>query len=477
MRARVLKREAGVVNRALCGARGHRGAAGSLLALLPRAHRRTATHRLSNPRHIDHNRRNEDERGRRQGMFHRTGIAVGEMQGEGRHAKLSRTLSGTNLVRAGDYNLRTVLQAIRLLPGTTRADLALRTGLTPPTIANITTRLVELGLVKVNGRRQGSRGQPALQLQVKADGAFSIGLNIDRDHLTLVTLDLAGAVRSRITAEIAFASPADVRQFVADRLDGLIEAGGVDRSRVFGVGVAIPDDLGRIALPGRPQDYGIWAETDVTVLLRETLPWTMHCDNDAAAAALGEAEYGSGFRNPTFFYLLINAGLGGGVVVDRRFHRGATARSGEIGLMPDRSASGRGAVVQDVVSLSALLARLESGGCAVTAVGEIACLQGKALDIVEQWLRDAVAALAWPVAAIGCLIDPDAVLIGGRLPLPLVSRLAGDLSAALGAMDLPSRAKVAPAIMAEDAPAVGAAILPFLEHLLPSDATLMQVGH
>ena len=35
---------------------------------------------------------------------------------------------------------------------------------------------------------------------------------------------------------------------------------------------------------------------------------------------------------------------------------------------------------------------------------------------------------------------------------------------------------VLPATMAQDAPAVGAAILPFLDHLLPSDATLMQAG-
>ncbi len=118
---------------------------------------------------------------------------------------LSGSLSGTNLARAGDYNQRTVLQAIRLAPGTTRVDIAQQTGLTPPTIANITGRLVDLGLVRVTGRRQGGRGQPALQLEVERNGAFALGLNIDRDHLTLATLDLAGEVRSRITRDIAFA--------------------------------------------------------------------------------------------------------------------------------------------------------------------------------------------------------------------------------------------------------------------------------
>ena len=56
---------------------------------------------------------------------------------------MSRSLSGTNLERAGDYNLRTVLQAIRLDQDATRVAIAQQTGLTAPTIANITARLIE----------------------------------------------------------------------------------------------------------------------------------------------------------------------------------------------------------------------------------------------------------------------------------------------------------------------------------------------
>src|SRR3546814_12119506 len=57
---------------------------------------------------------------------------------EARDARLTLSLSGTNLERAGDYNQRIVLQAIRLTEETTRSDLARVTGPTPPTIVNIT---------------------------------------------------------------------------------------------------------------------------------------------------------------------------------------------------------------------------------------------------------------------------------------------------------------------------------------------------
>ncbi|MBJ6120189.1 ROK family transcriptional regulator [Sphingomonas mollis] len=398
------------------------------------------------------------------------------LSADSREARLSRSLSGTNLERAGDYNLRTVLQAIRLERTTTRVEIARMTGLTAPTIANITGRLVDMGLVRISGRKQGGRGQPALQLEVEPDGAFGIGLNIDRDHLTLVTLDLAGAVRSRVTREIAFALPQDVVAFVQDELDAAIAEGGIDRARVLGVGVAIPDELGAIALPHQPAGYEAWNDTNLSTLLGDTLAWPIHCDNDAASAALGEAEYGSAFDNPSFFYLLISAGLGGGVVIDRSYHRGATARSGEIGLMPDATTGMKGATIQDTVSVSALLARLEDADCVVPAVADLAAATGTAGDVVDRWLVDAVRSLMPPMVAINCLLNPDAVLIGGRLPVPLIERLSAALSDALRVLKLPARAQIMPAVMAQDAPAIGAAILPFLDHLLPSDSILIQAG-
>lgn len=404
----------------------------------------------------------------------KSGRKADTSNGDGRDARLSRSLSGTNLERAGDYNLRTVLQAVRLSRDTTRVAIAQQTGLTAPTIANITGRLIEMGLVRNAGRIQGGRGQPALRLQINPEGAFGIGLNIDRDHLTLVTLDLAGQVRSRTTRDIAFAMPDDVAAFVSEAIDGLIAEGRVDRDRVLGIGVAIPDDLGRITLPHQPAGYDRWNEVDLSALL-DMLPWQVRRDNDAAAAALGEAEYGTAFDNPSFFYLLISAGLGGGPVIDRSYHRGANARSGEIGLMPDTTGRA-GATVQDTVSLSALLARLEQAGFVAPGVDDLVGEDPRLAPVVDGWLADAVRALTAPLVAINCLLDPDAILIGGRLPMPLIERLADGLTAALDAVPQPSRAKIMPAVMAQDAPAIGAAILPFLDHILPSDSILIQSG-
>ncbi|WNO52908.1 ROK family transcriptional regulator [Stakelama saccharophila] len=394
---------------------------------------------------------------------------------DSRTARLTLSLSGTNLERAGDYNQRIVLQAIRLAGETTRSELARVTGLTAPTIANITKRLADLDLVTPAGRLQGRRGQPAMRIVINPDGAFAIGLNIDRDHITMVTLDLAGKIRSRQTCEIAFALPGAVVEYIRDVLPKLLEAGGIDRDRVLGVGIALPDDLGRISLPHRPKDYDAWDGIDLGALLHEVLPWPLYADNDAASAALGEAHLGNGIALPSFFYLLISAGLGGGLVIDRSYVRGADSRSGEIWAMPDPR-GGEGANVQDTVSLSALYARLEAAGHAVERPRALVEGSPERDAVITAWLDDAAEVLMPPLIAVNCLINPSAILIGGRLPGKLADGLVDRLNTRMAERDLPAVAPVRRGETADDASAIGAAIIPFLDHVLPSESILMQAG-
>jgi hypothetical protein len=67
-------------------------------------------------------------------------------------------------------------------------DLAQLTGLTTPAIANITNRLLQENLIQEVGKLQGRRGHPAMRLAINPDGCFSFDVNIDRDHVTLVSV-------------------------------------------------------------------------------------------------------------------------------------------------------------------------------------------------------------------------------------------------------------------------------------------------
>lgn len=382
-------------------------------------------------------------------------------------------LSGTNLERAADHNQRVTLHAIRVSGPITRADLAVRTGLTLGAVANITNRLIADRLILNAGHLRGGRGQPARKFVVNPDGCFSVGLNVDRDHVTLVVLDFVGTVRARTSREIAFAKPGAVKTFFSRAVRPLLARAGITRSRLIGVGVAFPDDITRAHLPDQPADYADWASVRIDDLIRDVLQIPVYIENDATAAAIGEMQFGLGHRYRNFFYLLITAALGGGVVADGSHLRGATGRSGEIGWLLERG--GSGAQLQNIVSLSALYRRLGSRGFHVATPGGLTRLPTAARAIVDEWIQACTEALIEPCIAINCLINPEAILIGGRLPPALVDRLAASLDRRLAesALHIPSVATVTRALISEDAPAVGAAILPFSYQLLPSRTALL----
>ncbi len=386
-------------------------------------------------------------------------------------------LSGTNLERAADHNQRVTLHAIRVGGALTRVELAHITGLTPPAIANITKRLLQDGLIEEAGQRRGGRGQPPTRLVVRRDACYSIGLNVDRDHVTLVLVDFAGQTLSRRTEEIDFALPGDVQSFYHRSVQAMLTTAGIDAARLVGLGVAVPDDLGSIDLPGRPAAYAEWETVDIAALFAQPFALPVFVENDAAAAATGEMQLGLGQRHGSFFYILLSSGLGGGFVSDGAYARGAHGRSGELGFMLAPDEQGRPEQVQRLVSLSGLAEHLRGDGLAIGAVLRPGTLPPEVQRSVDRWIDRAARRLCTPLDAISCLIDPAVVLIGGRLPSAVLEALATRANALLaGATNAPSIARVERAALSEDAPAVGAAILPFSHFLLPKPGALWKAG-
>jgi len=382
------------------------------------------------------------------------------------------SLSGTNIERAGDYNQRVALQSIRVGLAKTKQEVAGYTGLTVPAVTNITNRLLDEGLIVEAGKLHGHRGQPAMTFTVNPDGCYSIGLNIDRDHVTVVLLDLAGQVRARATREVAFAGPEEVAAFFDQHAKAFRKLKGVQADRIIGVGVAVPDDLAKTDLPHRPAAYEAWNTVELRALLSRAHDWPITVENDAAAAALGELHFGHGMRNRSFFYMLVSSGLGGGLVIDGEYFRGAHGRSGELGFLPT-DPSGE-ATLEDFFSLSSLYEAL--GDLAPSEPSELGGLAPEALGRIDAWLDQAAERLCDPLVSISCLIDPQAVFIGGRLPGPLIDRLAQAVNDKLAARCLAlTMAPVRRAALSTDAPAMGAAIIPIIARHLPSRSALRTI--
>jgi glucokinase len=83
-----------------------------------------------------------------------------------------------------------------------------------------------------------------------------------------------------------------------------------------------------------PPNLPSWHGLPVRGLLAEALGRPVGLENDANAAALAEWRYGAGRGCQDLVYLTMSTGVGGGLVLGGRLHRGVASSAGEVGHIP-----------------------------------------------------------------------------------------------------------------------------------------------
>lgn len=148
-------------------------------------------------------------------------------------------------------------------------------------------------------------------------------------HFRAALVDGAGRVLYRAERPTPM-GPADrVVAEVVDLLEGVVAS---SRARPAGVCIAVAGmvdgDGGRvIASPNIP----VLRDVEFARPVSGRLEVPAFVENDASAAALGEARFGAGRHVRHLLHVTLGTGIGGGIVIDRRLYRGASGTAGEVG--------------------------------------------------------------------------------------------------------------------------------------------------
>jgi predicted NBD/HSP70 family sugar kinase len=359
-------------------------------------------------------------------------------------------------VVAASPNERSVLELVRRETGIGRAELARRTGLTNQSISRIVGDLMARGLCEFGEPiPTAGKGPAALSVHLKAGAIHTVGISLMTDSVSLMITNFIGAalcidvirpdnMRSETVLEA-------VNTWIVDACSQL----GLERGRLLGVGVAITGYfVGEASKVNPPPGLDDWALIDISELFGRALGLPVWVDNDGNAAAVGEQMNGVGRWANSFAYLYFAAGLGGGLIAEGHPFRGAHGNAGEFAsILPNDWVS---------PTLERLRLLMAAGGQQHTSLTDM--IEHFHLDApgVEQWLCEAERSVSLIVSAISAVADPDAIVLGGRLPRSLAEQLIPRLSF----QNPPRRARPRPVpqiVCAEtpgDASVMGAATLP-----------------
>ena len=337
-----------------------------------------------------------------------------------------RAKSGTNQEGTSAHNRRVIIEAIRLNGPLSRAALARATRLTKQTVSNLIEGLEADGLVASEDVVRGGRGQPSTPYRLVAEGAFAIGVQIDREFTRVVAVDLLGREVARAVENLPPGDPVEGSRVIL-RLIGQVRTELAARiplsvHRLTGLGIAMPGPFG-LEAPGDDRwMMGRWQSFPLLETLSAGTGLETSLQNDATACATAERMNGAADGLDHAVCLYLGYGIGAGLILGGELYTGSNGNAGEIGMV----LFSRGGTVSPLEHRASLASRFQHPGldsATTDAYDTVERLAATDDPRIRGWLQDAAADLRQAVHMVETVFDPQTVILTGSAPQSLAERL------------------------------------------------------
>ncbi|WP_182526182.1 ROK family transcriptional regulator [Nocardioides dongkuii] len=306
-----------------------------------------------------------------------------------------------------------------------RADLTRASGLSRTTVSSLVGALIASGQVRETAGRgrphKGGSGRPPVLVALSTPAGGVAGVDVGHRHVRVAVADRGGTVLAEDLAELDVdAHGAEALDRAAAMVRTLLDRAGVPRADLHAVGMCVPAPLDRRSARISTGIMPGWRHLRPARELARRLGVPVHADNDANLGALAELHHGVARGVADLVYLKVASGLGAGIVLGGRLHRGVSGIAGELGHVQ--------------VGEDGLVCRCGNRGCLETVVAaprlidllapaydeELTTERVLELDDagdpgVRRVLDDAGRTVGRAVADLCNSLNPEAVVVGGSL--------------------------------------------------------------
>lgn len=324
-----------------------------------------------------------------------------------------------------------LLRLIRTGEATTRAKLASTTGLARSTIAQRIDSLAAQNLIKEIGEAPSTGGRPPAVLGFNEEAGVVLAADLGATHSRIGVADLGGVILSETAADVDIADgPERVLTWVDETFEKLLAVANKTTGDVLGLGIGLPGPVE--FAEGRPVSPPImpgWDGYDVRGHFAERFEVPVLVDNDVNIMALGERWV---MKEPVddFLFVKVGTGIGSGLILDGRLHRGAQGAAGDIGHIPvsdsdARCRCGNVGCVEAMAGGDALARELAGLGKNTANSRDVMKLARAGDNEAVQAVRQAGRLLGRVLAAAVNLLNPAVIMVGGDVAAGGDQLLAG----------------------------------------------------
>ena len=224
-----------------------------------------------------------------------------------------------------------MLEAIRRSAPISRAQISRRVGISKPTVSLALRALLDAGLVREAKAAEGRPSYGAVFFEPVPEAALVLGFDLGVRFLRGGLSDLTGGVRARQDVEIEGLHVDAVVDAAHELRAALEQASGLDGDLVDCAVVGVPGVVSAespfVRLAGDVPGLG---ERSLAADFEARLGVPVTLENDVNLATLGEHARGVARGVDDFAFVSVGSGLGAGLVLDGRLHRGRNGAAGEL---------------------------------------------------------------------------------------------------------------------------------------------------
>jgi len=325
-----------------------------------------------------------------------------------------------------------LLRLIRSGQARTRGELGLVTGLARSTVAQRIDALKAVGLiVELDEAAPSTGGRPPSILGFNGDAGLVLAADLGATHSRVSVSNLLAEPIAETTAEIDIdLGPVEVLGWLETTFTGLLADIGRPLSDVRGVGIGLPGpvDFTR-GMAVNPPIMAGWHMFGVAEHCRSTYGVPVLVDNDVNIMALGEY-WVMEPKVEDFVFVKVGTGIGSGLILGGRLHRGANGAAGDLGHVRTTTDDvlcrcGNNGCLEATAGGAAIASHLRERGHAASGSRDVVELVAEGNRDATRSVRAAGRLIGQVLASTVNLLNPALIMVGGDLANAESQLLAG----------------------------------------------------
>jgi len=314
-------------------------------------------------------------------------------------------------------NATTLLHFLLKNGGLSRVDLSRMTGLTKTTISSIINDFIAAGMVEESPAiSTGNVGKIPTPLYINPDAVYTIGVHIGRQEVKAILMDAKMNIilrKKKLPYKGLGLKSVLEKLFIG--IDEVVKDAEKLKIKVGAIGIGIPGPLdAQTGVVRHPPKFKGWKDVPLGKIVSERYELPVWIENDANMGVLAEKWHGGGRNLKNFVYLLLNEGIGAGILIDNELYQGAYDYAGEAGHILFYN-QGKFRYLEDISGLDILVKQGKSRGLDVNNVKDILNLLQANKKIASSIVQDISVWIGVAVINIIHIIGPEAVFIGGKM--------------------------------------------------------------